>query len=230
MQGLIELIENPHPTWITHKKNRWGRRKSVSVCTWQGVRCQELNQLYSIWWDHSARTSFLRGNLSLVFLPDLVSFFVHGHVELRGTLPLDRMAVQSVKDIQMQGNRFSDHPEFRYLPQRLEELNLGKNSFWGELDLQALPPGLRKLSLYDNNFSGTADFRNLPLSMLEINLQTNNLLSALFQEEPKPINGYSTVTVNIFLGGNHIDHVEGLSKLQLVLWPKVKISMNRRSS
>ena len=146
--AFIDEIENPHSSWITHKKSFF-RTKEVSPCTWKGVICNAHYQIERIQWNYYDLKYRLSGRLNWYAIPCTLVFIDCGLNMITGGVPAERF------------------------PETLEFFSLHGNHLMGSLDLTSLPSGMKDLYGYDNAFSGTLDFSHLPLTMEVICLQHN---------------------------------------------------------
>ena len=68
MERFTENVRHKMKSWKTTKRRGLlGRVKIVSVCTWQGVTCNERSEISSVNWD----LLNIGGKLNFEFLPKL---------------------------------------------------------------------------------------------------------------------------------------------------------------
>ena len=212
LERLVALIHNKPKCWRTTKKGWFGRVKKVSVCTWEGVVCDEAQTITRLLWT-STYGFYLRGALSWPYLPKSLH---HGHVVRQRGLQGNITEIQypsNLISLTAGHSSFSGTLDLTHLPPTLLELKLQKNHIHGGLDFSALPLTLRVLLLHGNRFTGSVQLDNLPGTLQRLQLDHNflegeldlkNLLESKNQNFDLDVryNQFSSYAPNVTLPGN----------------------------
>ena len=173
--------QQKYPTWnVRHR-----------ACQWEGIVCNESEQVTEIKWSHRGISGFLKWE----FLPHtlvelhLLNNYLGGDILSRsfpnGLEVLDlsfnffnhhfdlTLLPTALKTLRLSHNEFSGKALLTCLPQNLERVHLDRNRFKETPDLTCLPPMLRYLSLAENKFSGYVRLDALPNELIVLDLSGN---------------------------------------------------------
>ena len=219
--SFTEPLARRHPSWVLERKRLFRSPKTVSVCTWAGVHCDENQVVISIEWNPSTvplcgklnwgalpltlrrlrmnSHRALTGNVSLTTLPPELNTLESQQNNYHGTLELSSLP-NALKNLFLSSNRFEGEIDLTHLPQSLLTLVLSKNRFSGPLCLTELPNAMNMLVLNNNMFVGSVDFSKLPQNMNRIDLSRNQLSGTISMHGVPPDIYEFFVDHNFFTG------------------------------
>ena len=173
--------QQKYPTWnVRHR-----------ACQWEGILCNESEQVTEIKWSHRGISGFLKWE----FLPHTLVKLNLMSNNLGGVIPIERLPSSlevldlsfnnfhrgidlsllsaAMNTLTLSHNQFSGEALLTCLPQNMDSVYLSRNAFIGTPDLTCLPPMLRYLSLANNAFFGYVRLDALPSKLIALDLSGN---------------------------------------------------------
>ena len=147
------------------------------VCTWDGVDCDDRENVVAITWIGSLWGP-KEGTINLGFLPETTATFNCALRKFHGVLDASRLPGK-LQTMNVSLNRLMGSIDWAALPASLREFYLENNLFSGSLALECLPPSMQVLIAKKNEFFGKINLKALPHTMWRLNISENNLSGTL---------------------------------------------------